>query len=208
MLTRLVIPVSLQILVPLALVWWHGRVRQRTFAAWLAMTIGVSAYVATTAAAGNWDVAPWYTPFLLLLLLSAGIWHRAGWVRSLPRRPHSNDEWRELANYGNAAITGVAFALVAMATRPITSETGTIDITTLNLYRELAASLIGLMMLVVSIRSARAGRVLLSAMSAFSSRAASTWCMRMDVSRCSKRRRSSRCRPATMVTSSAVSRQY
>lgn len=164
MLTRLVIPLSLQILVPLALVWWHGRVRQRTFAAWLAMTIGVAAYVATTAAVGNWDVAPWYTPFVLLLLLSAGVWHRAAWVRSLPRRPHSNDEWRELANYGNAAITGLAFALVAMATRPMTSETGAIDVATLNLYRELAASLIGLVMLVASIRSARAGRVLLSAL--------------------------------------------
>ena len=158
MLTRLAIPLTLQILVPLALVWWHGRVQHRTFAAWVAMTLGVIGYVATIAAVGNWEWAPSYTPFVLLLLLSAGVWHRATWIRSLPRRPHSNYEWRELANYGNAAIAGVAFALVAIATRPITTESGGIDVTTLNLYRELVATVIGLAMLVLSIRSARTGR--------------------------------------------------
>jgi len=164
MLTRLVIPLTLQILVPLALVWWHGRVRQRTFAAWTAMTIGVAGYLAATAAVGDWELAPWYTPFLFLLLLSAGIWQRAAWIRSLPRRPHSNHEWREFANYANATITGTAFALVAIATRPVSTESGVIDVDTLNLYRELTASLIGLAILVMSIRSARTGRVLLSAL--------------------------------------------
>lgn len=164
MLTRLVIPLTLQILVPLALVWWHGRVRTRTFAAWAAMTAGVAGYLAATAAVGDWELAPWFTPFLFLLLLSAGIWQRGAWIRSLPRRPHSNREWREFANYANATIAGSAFGLVAIATRPISTESGIIDVETLNLYRQLTASLIGLTMLVMSIRSARAGRVLLSAL--------------------------------------------
>jgi hypothetical protein len=128
------------------------------------MTTGVASYIVATAPVGNWDVAPWFTPFVFLFALGAGIWHRAAWIRSLPRRPHSNHEWRETANYFNAAIAGTAFALVAVATRPIAQEGGAIDVTTLNLYRELASTLIGLVMLTASIRSARAGRILISAL--------------------------------------------
>ena len=164
MLTTNTLPVTLQILLPLALLWWQSRARPRTLTAWALGTTGVAGCITATAAAGNWDVAPWYTPFVFLLILGASVWHRAAWLRALPRHPHSNHEWREAANYANVGITGVAFALVAIATRPIRGEGGSTDVVTLNLYRELASSLIGLLMLVASIRSARAGRVLLSAL--------------------------------------------
>jgi len=164
MLTTTILPVTLQLLLPLALLLWQARARPRTFTAWALGTAGVAGCITATAAAGNWDVAPWYTPFVFFLILGANIWHRAVWIRALPRRPHANAEWRQTANYANVGITGVSFALVAVATRSIQGDSGAIDVVTLNLYRELASSLIGLVMLVAAIRSARAGRVLLSAL--------------------------------------------
>ena len=164
MLTTTILPVTLQLVLPLALLLWQARARPRTFTAWVLGTAGVAGCITATAAAGNWDVAPWYTPFVFLLILGANVWHRAVWIRALPRRAHSNDDWRQTANYANVGITGVTFGLVAVATRSIQGEGGAIDVVTLNLYRELASSLIGLVMLVASIRSARAGRVLLSAL--------------------------------------------
>lgn len=164
MLTRLLIPLTFEIAVPLLLVWLHARLRPRTFAAWASLTLGVSGYLVTIAAAGNWDTAPWFTPFLFLLILGANVWRHAAWIRSLPRVPRRNFEWRQFSNYVGAAITGVSFGLVAIATRPMTTESGAIDIDTLNLYRQLASTLVGLLMLVASIRSARAGRILLSAL--------------------------------------------
>lgn len=164
MLTRLFIPLTFQVAVPLILLWLHARLRPRTFAAWASLTLGVAGYLTTTAAAGNWDTAPWYTPFLFLLVLGANVWHRATWIRSLPGTPRTNVEWRQFSNYLGAALTGVSFGLVAIATRPITAESGAIDVDTLNLYRQLASTLIGVLMLIASIRSANAGRVLLSAL--------------------------------------------
>jgi hypothetical protein len=162
--TTTFLPVLLQIVLPLCLLVWHANVRVRTFTAWILATIGVGSYISATAVIGNWNVAPWYTPSLFLLLLGAATWHRDAWIRSLPWRPHSNYEWRQVANCANGAIAGLALALVAVASRPMTGETGTIDTVTVNLYRQLASTAVGFAMFVAALRSATAGRVLLSAL--------------------------------------------
>lgn len=157
------IPVLLQLIVPLALLAWHAGARPRTFLAWTLTTTGVASYIAATAVLGNWEVAPWYTPFAFLLVLGATTWRRDAWIRSLRTWPHRNEEWRGVANAANVAIPGVALALVAIASRPITNEAGWVDAPTINLYRQLASTAVGLAIFIAAIRSARAGRVLLSA---------------------------------------------
>ena len=164
MATTIVIPVLLQLLVPAGLLWWQARARQHTFAAWSLMTAGTSAYIAATAIIGTWNLLREFTPFVLLLVLAANVWRRASWIRGLRRWPHTNREWREGADYLNVALAGVAIALVAIATRPIAHESGWLDAPTLNLYRQLGSTAVGLIMLVTAIRSARAGRVLLGAL--------------------------------------------
>jgi hypothetical protein len=162
--TTTLIPVSLQIVLPLALLVWHARVRVRTFFAWTLATAGVASYIAATAVIGNWNVAPRFAPFVFLLLLGAGIWHRSRWIRSLPTGAHSNDEWREVAANFNLALAGIAILLVAIASTPLSGDRGWIDNGMLNVYRQLGSTGVGFVMFVAAIRSAKAGRVLLSAL--------------------------------------------
>lgn len=161
--TTILIPVLLQLILPLGLLGWHALSRPRTFTAWTLTTAGIGSYIAATAIIGNWEIAPWYTPFAFLLLLSATTWRRDAWIRSLRTWPHGNAEWRDVANSVNVAIPGVAIALVAIASRPVTNESGWIDAPTINLYRQLASTAVGLAIFIAAIRSAKAGRVLLSA---------------------------------------------
>jgi proline iminopeptidase len=158
------LPFLLQIALPVGLLAWHANVRVRTFTAWTLMTSGVALYLVATAVIGNWDVAPSYIPFVFLLALGASTWRRDAFIRALPSRPATNYEWREVASGANLAIFGAALALVAVASRPMTSEAGAIDTVTLNLYRQLASSLVGFVMFVAALRSPRVGRVLLSAL--------------------------------------------
>jgi hypothetical protein len=157
-------PLLLQIVLPLALLVWHARACVRTLTAWALLTAGIGAYIAATAIIGNWSVAPGYTPFVFLLVLGGSVWHRDVWIRSLPAGPRSNDEWREVANCTNLALFGIALALVAIASRPITGETGWVHADTLNLYRQLGSTLVGFIMFIAALRSAPVGRVLLSAL--------------------------------------------
>jgi hypothetical protein len=162
--TTTIVPVLLQLILPLALVAWQARVRLRTFGAWALTLIGVGSYIVATAVLGNWEALPWYTPSALLLLLGATTWHRAVWIRSLSRWPASNYEWREFANCFNVGAAGVALALVAIASTRLTNDGGVIDVGTLNLYRQLGSTAVGFIIFVGAIRSAAAGRVLLSAL--------------------------------------------
>ena len=111
MATTILIPVLLQLIVPLGLLWWHAVARPRTFTAWTLTTAGVASYIAATAVIGNWQIAPWYSPFAFLLLLGATTWRRDAWIRSLRTWPQGNDEWREVENGANIAIPGIAMAL-------------------------------------------------------------------------------------------------
>jgi hypothetical protein len=161
--TTILIPILLQLIVPLGLLGWHARARPRTFTAWTLSTAGIASYIAATATIGNWQIAPSYTPFAFLLLLGATIWRRDAWIRSLRSWPHGNDDWRDVANGANLAIAGLALALVAIASRPVATEPGGIDAPTINLYRQLASTGLALALFIAAIRSAKAGRVLLSA---------------------------------------------
>jgi hypothetical protein len=162
--TTTIIPVLLQIVLPLALLGWHASTHVHTFTAWALRTAGIAGYVVATAVIGNWDVLPASVPFVVLLALGATAWHRGGWIHGLPRRPATNLEWCEAGLGVRVAIAGIALALVAIATRPITTPNGEIDIATVNLYRQLGSSMVGFLMFVVALRSSRGGRVLLSAL--------------------------------------------
>lgn len=156
--------VFFQVLLPLALLAWCARTQSRTLAAWTLGVCGVAGYCALIAATGFWGrVAPWYAPFVYLFAVGAITWHRAAWIRALRGWPHSNDDWRNIASVFSFALATCSFALIAIEARPITADHG-LDVTTLNLYRELASALVGLLMLGVAIRSTKWGRVALSAL--------------------------------------------
>lgn len=158
-----IIPVLLQIILPLTFIGWHARARQRTLSAYMLLTAAAAAWFVVIAVADSWVVAPWYMPFVYFLALGASAMHRAPWIRSLPVRPHGWREWTEMSNYLAAFVAATILAVVVIASRPISNViTGAIDVTTLNLYRQLGSSVVGMAMLMTAIKSPRWGRMLLS----------------------------------------------
>jgi len=111
---RFIIPVILQIAVPLAMLGWQAWGRDTSLIAWCLKQTAVWSYIYTTSVAGLWLAAPWYVPHVLMLtsiLLAA---------RTLPgalrlwRPPAHRDQWMMLTARAIAAaacVAGVDFAL-------------------------------------------------------------------------------------------------
>ena len=62
-----IVPAVLQVVIPTALLLWQAMQRDKSSLAWLLKTIAVAAYIAATALAGLWLVAP-YLPALFLVI--------------------------------------------------------------------------------------------------------------------------------------------
>ena len=67
MVERWIVPVVLQVVIPLALLFWQARQRSRSSLVWLLTTTAVIAYIAATAMAGLWLVAP-HLPTVFLVV--------------------------------------------------------------------------------------------------------------------------------------------
>ena len=68
--SSLVIPLVLQIAVPLALLGWQAAGRDRTITTWGLKHVAAWTYIYATSIAGLWLLVPWYVPHVLLVLSS------------------------------------------------------------------------------------------------------------------------------------------
>jgi hypothetical protein len=107
-----VVPIVLQVVVPILLLAWQAVTRDRTGAAWLLKTLAVTGYIVATAIAGLWLVAPWYTPRIFLIVSV---------VIAVVRRPSRSSPFLELPHRGvrRLALAGravAALASIALAT--------------------------------------------------------------------------------------------
>jgi hypothetical protein len=126
--SSLVIPVVLQIAVPVALLGWQASGRDTNIVAWGLKHVAVWAYIYATSIAGLWLLVPWYVPHTLMVFsISLAARTLPGAFR-LWHPPGNRRRWFALATRTGATVIGVGTLWVAVQGR--TPPSGTpVDLT-------------------------------------------------------------------------------
>src|SRR5918994_5222868 len=86
MLFVLWVPLLLQLVIPVGLLFWLAHGRPQNQVSWLLRVILVTCYLTGMSAGGLWLVLPWYTPVIYGLALVLAVAHSIP-ARTLPRLP-------------------------------------------------------------------------------------------------------------------------
>jgi hypothetical protein len=111
--SSLVIPLVLQIAVPLAFLGWQAAGRDRNIAAWGLKHIAAWTYIYATSVAGLWLVVPWYIPHLLIVLSISLAARTLPAAFRLWHPPGDRRRWLSLAARASVAVMSVGTLWVA-----------------------------------------------------------------------------------------------
>lgn len=122
----LLIPVGVQFVLPVGLLFWLALRRHPSRLAWTLALVLVASILALLALAGLWLWLPWYTPWIygLLLIVSATIAY--GRIRMRPAWPQGTGGWAGAGLRGSLAMLALAATLYAMSGRRIPA--GSVDV--------------------------------------------------------------------------------
>ena len=128
MLDVLLIPIGMQVVLPMGLLLWLTFRRHPSLAAWALAVAFVASIIVLLAVAGLWLLLPWYTPGIygIFLIPAAAISFKKG----IPIRsvwPRGAGGWAGASLRGALATLAVGTALYAVSGRRAPSET--IDLT-------------------------------------------------------------------------------
>lgn len=99
------IPLILQLLVPLALITWVASSRHPARLSWLLAIATAAGWIGAVQVAGLWLVVPWYLPPVFVLLLVLAVLRSSRRARGLPLLP------RGVLPVGVTVVAGLAAAL-------------------------------------------------------------------------------------------------
>lgn len=111
------LPLMLQLLLPLVLVGWVASRRHSSRLSWALAIIAAAAWIAATAAAGLWLVLPWYLPFVHALLLAGATGRSLSAVSGRPAWPEGGGAVAGALARGTVAAAAVGVAISAFAGR-------------------------------------------------------------------------------------------
>jgi len=117
----LVLPLLLQLALPLALLAWLALAPNRSVAEWLTKAVAVAGFLVAIQRVGLWLVLPWYTPQILLVALTViAVWQLRT-VRRLPWRAE-RPRWTALVGRVSLAVLALVGLAIAFAARYPPSE--------------------------------------------------------------------------------------
>jgi Peptidase family M23 len=118
MLDVLLVPIGVQLLLPVSLLMWLAFRRHPNTAAWALAVVFVACVIALLACAGLWLLLPWYMPRIYgaLLIPAAAISFMKG-VPLRPRWPHGAGGWAGASLRGVLAAFAASTALYAISGR-------------------------------------------------------------------------------------------
>lgn len=112
-----VLPLVAQVLLPVVLLAWQARGRNRSCATALAKTLFIVAYLVAIALAGLWLIVPWWLSVVYLLVLAVATVPVTRAMRSLAVWPEHRRGGVGLAVRGTLATASVGLVCYALAGR-------------------------------------------------------------------------------------------
>jgi Peptidase family M23 len=113
MFSLFVIPVVLQIAVPIVLLVWQAAGRDTNLISWFLKHGAVWCYIYATSIAGVWLIAPWYLADILLVISISLAARRLAGALTLWRTPANVRQWLAMGTRASAAV--IAGAIVSTA---------------------------------------------------------------------------------------------
>jgi hypothetical protein len=112
-----VIPVVLQIAVPLALLGWQAAGRDTNIIAWCLKHVAAWTYIYAASLAGLWLLVPWYVPHVLMVISISLAARTLPAAFRLWRPPENRRQWLALAIRGGATVIGAGTLWMAVQGR-------------------------------------------------------------------------------------------
>lgn len=127
MLSTHLVPLVSQLLIPVALLTWHGVWRDEDRAGALARIAFITAYLSLIALIGLWLVLPWFIWIVYFIVLGAESFTLTWRLRTVPWQPGSRRAW--LGGITNSVLAVAALALIWQAINGRTPPHGpTVDL--------------------------------------------------------------------------------